>query len=79
MYLKSIKFTGAFPEGDKVVEISSPSGGGCSYRILVDNYHCGVIGLMSTGWRVQIELKDHEFTSGELEPLLELVQNQTIV
>ena len=37
MYLISMTFIGAFPDGDKQVEISMPNGGGGGgYMIMVD-------------------------------------------
>lgn len=78
MYLIAIKFLAAFPDGNKVVEITSPSSGGGGYHIMVDNYYCGSIAYYTTGWQVNLTMKEYQFTAEDLEPLLELVKNQTI-
>ncbi|WP_316801433.1 hypothetical protein [Pedobacter frigidisoli] len=42
-YLISIKFIGAFPDGDKVVEVSAPNGGGGNYHLMINNFYYGSI------------------------------------
>ena len=79
MYLKSITFIGAFPDGDKEVEISIPNGGGGGgYMIMVDKFYWGKILYRVDGWKFVFQLPKDEYSSGDLEPLLELVKNQTI-
>lgn len=74
MYIVSIKFIGAFPDGDKVVEISSPSGsGGNSYHLMVDNYYWGVIGLFLDGWRVILQNQNPDYSAGDLQPLIDMI------
>lgn len=81
MYLVSISFIGAFPDGDKIVSISSPNGGGSSktYHLMVGNHYWGVIGYYTTGWQVRLQNNRSEYSAGDLEPLLDFVKVQNVV
>lgn len=80
MFLVSISFIGAFPDGDKLVSISSPNGGGSSktYHLMIDNFYWGVIGYYTTGWHVRLQNTNPDYSAGDLEPLLDYVRYQTI-
>jgi len=79
MYIVSISFVGAFPDGDKIVEVSMPSGGGGSgYMIMVDKFYLGRLHHQLGGWRVSLQVPNDQYTAGDLQPLLELVNEQTI-
>lgn len=79
MFLVSITFIGAFPEGNKVVTICSPNGGGGkNYHLMVDNGYWGIISHYTTGWHVRLQNPKPEYTAGDLEPLLDYVRYQTI-
>lgn len=72
-------FIGAFPDGDKQVEISMPNGGGGGgYMIMVDKFYWGRILYRADGWKVAFQLSRDGYTAGDLEPLIELVNSQTI-
>jgi hypothetical protein len=74
MYFVSAKFIGAFPDGDRVVEISSPNGaGGNTFHIMVDSYYWGVIGLFLDGWRVVLQKSDPDYSAGDLQPLIDII------
>jgi hypothetical protein len=74
MYITCIKFIGAFPEGDEVVEISSPNGGGGgSYHLMVGKLYWGIIGNFLGGWRVCLQNKNSDYSAGDLQPLLDLI------
>ncbi|RZK72895.1 MAG: hypothetical protein EOO85_18535 [Pedobacter sp.] len=79
MYLIETKFIGAFPDGDKLVEISMANGGGGGgYMIMVDRFYWGKILKQLGGWRVVFQLPNDQYSAGDLEPLLDLVNSQTI-
>lgn len=79
MYLVSISFIGAFPDGDKRVQIISPNGGGGkTYHLMVDNGYWGIIGYYTTGWHVRLQKPNPDYSAGDLEPLLDYVINQNI-
>jgi hypothetical protein len=74
MYFISAKFIGAFPDGDRVVEILSPSGaGGSTFHIMVDNHYWGIIGYFLDGWRVALQKRDPEYSAGDLQPLIDML------
>jgi hypothetical protein len=74
MYIVAIKFIGAFPEGDRLVEISSPNGAGAStYHIMVDKHYWGVIGYYLDGWRVALQKKNPDYSAGDLQPLIDMI------
>jgi len=74
MYFVSAKFIGAFPDGDRVVEISSPSGaGGNSYHLMVDKHYWGIIGLFLGGWRVVLQKRNTDYSAGDLQPLIDMI------
>ena len=76
MYLLSIKFIGAFPDGNKVVELSQANGGGGGgYAIMVDNHYWGKILNQKDGWRVSFQNPRDEFNMGDLQELIDLVQD----
>lgn len=73
-FLISIKYYGSFPDGDKVIEISSPNGaGGNSYHLMVDKFYWGIISKNLHGWRVALQVPNDEYSSGDLQPLIDLV------
>lgn len=79
MYLVSIEFLGAFPDGDKVVKISTPNGGGGNcYHLMVGGFYWGLIAYQLGGWRVILQHNDSLYSSGDLQPLIDLVDYQTI-
>ncbi|WP_316851180.1 hypothetical protein [Pedobacter agri] len=79
MFIVSLSFIGAFPEGNKVVTISSPNGGGGrNYHLMVDNGYWGIIGYYTTGWHVRLQNPNPDYSAGDLEPLLDYVRYQTI-
>lgn len=74
MYLIAIKFIGAFPDGDKEVEISMANGGGGGgYMILVNRFYWGTIINQLGGWRVAFQMPNEDYNAGDLQPLLDLV------
>lgn len=73
MFIVSVKFMGAFPDGDKIVEVSSPSGGGNSYQILVANHYWGIVSRFKDGWAVRLQLDWPEYCAGDLQPLLDML------
>lgn len=79
MYLVSIEFIGAFPDGNKVVKVSTPNGGGGNcYHLMVGNHYWGTIALQLGGWRVILQHNNSEYSAGDLQPLIDLVSCQTI-
>jgi len=78
MYFKTIEFVGAFPEGDRLVKISTPNGGGGNcYHLMVGNCYWGMIALQLGGWRVILQNGTSEYTNGDLQPLIDLITYQT--
>lgn len=74
MYLLAIRFKASFPEGDKIIEISSPNGGGGNtYHLMVDNYYWGIIGKNLYGWKVTLQNPNSEYSAGDLQPLIDIV------
>ena len=73
MYIVAIRFIGAFPDGDKVVELSSPNGGGGCYHLSVANFYWGFISEYTTGWRVVLQIPNDEYSAGDLQPLIGMV------
>jgi hypothetical protein len=74
MYLILIKFIGAFPDGDKEVEISMANGGGSGgYTIMVNKFYWGKILDQSCGWRVALQVPNDEYSSGDFQQLIDLV------
>lgn len=74
MFLKSIEFIGAFPDGDKTVSVAIPNGtGGNIYHLMIDNYYYGIIVDQLGGWRVAFQIKTDQYCMGDLQPLIDLV------
>lgn len=73
MYFVNLEFVGAFPDGDKVVKITSPSGGGNQYHLMVDNFYWGIINKSLNGWRVAFQLSNSDYSAGDLQPLIDLI------
>jgi hypothetical protein len=79
MYFKTIEFVGSFPEGDRIVKISTPNGGGGNcYHLMVDNFYWGIIAYQLGGWRVILQHNDNLYSSGDLQPLIDFFDYQTI-
>ncbi|KLT63896.1 hypothetical protein [Pedobacter sp. BMA] len=72
-YLISIKFIGAFPDGDKVVEISAPNGGGGNYHLMINNFYYGSIIKYTTGWKVVFQNYNPDYCAGDLQPLIDII------
>lgn len=73
MYLVNIEFIGAFPDGDKVVKVTSPNGGGNHYHLMVDNFYWGIINNSLNGWRVAFTQTNSDYSAGDLQPLIDLI------
>jgi len=80
MFLVSIIFKAAFGHETKIVELSSPNGGGGGgYNIMVDKLYWGSISNTMLGWRVLFQHPKDEFSGGDLQVLIDMVtgENQT--
>lgn len=73
MFILSIKFIGAFPDGDKQVELTSPSGAGNTYHLMVASRYWGIVSLLSTGWRVSLQSSNPDYSAGDLQPLIDMI------
>lgn len=75
MYFKTLVFKGAFPDGDKWVEVSCPNGGGGStvFSLSVDKYYWGQIIKYYNGWQVRFQNENPDYSAGDLQPLIDLI------
>ena len=69
--MASIKFTAAFGETDREVELYRPPGGGGSWHIYVDRRLYGHILQRKPGWWVM--LNGNEFNQGDADQILERI------
>lgn len=69
-----IVFKASYGDHDKVVELSSPFGGGGHYHIYIDRYYNGAIILVNDKWTVALNPSaDEKLTTEDRMVLVDLV------
>jgi len=73
----NLRFPAAFGEDFKTVTISFANGsGGDTLHLMFDNFYQGIIIKREAKWQVLFQLYTDEYTSADLDALVELIETK---